>query len=412
MGSPIPSKCGSCRPRPDDRWTHPGIATICIDDDPRDVRPRAQGAAPRPSRRRPAAGDDHRPRRRVRLRRPADDRRRRPRGVVPARRRPQVARALPRDVRAHRRASCRSATRSSGSPPSAPRTSRPTASCTPRCATRPELSTEQRPDARRGRRGDPRGLPAREAAGRRGRSPDRDEAARDRDAPGRPVGRGRRVRGPLARRGGRRLRHRRAGGRLPRRPATSMRSTSSAARTSTSRSTPASRSGCRPSGRRSSSAAPSASGTACGSSTTSRSATTASVELGRLAAFVRDRRVPLEMCPTSNVHTGAAASIADAPASTCSAGSASASRVNTDNRLMSGVSLSSEFAALDAAFGIGLGEMEWLTINALKTRVRAVRRAAAAHQRGRQARLRAPARRGVPGRRRPGDGSRRDRRRA
>ena len=32
-----------------------------------------------------------------------------------------------------------------------------------------------------------------------------------------------------------------------------------------------------------------------------------SVELGRLAAFVRDRRVPLEMCPSSNVHTGAVA---------------------------------------------------------------------------------------------------------
>ena len=41
--------------------------------------------------------------------------------------------------------------------------------------------------------------------------------------------------------------------------------------------------------------------------------------------------------------------------------------LNTDNRLMSGVSLSSEFAALDEAFGIGLGEMEWLTINALKS---------------------------------------------
>src|SRR3954462_6540963 len=36
-----------------------------------------------------------------------------------------------------------------------------------------------------------------------------------------------------------------------------------------------------------------------------------SVQLGRLAAFVRDRRVPLEMCPTSNVHTGAVDSIAD-----------------------------------------------------------------------------------------------------
>ena len=29
-------------------------------------------------------------------------------------------------------------------------------------------------------------------------------------------------------------------------------------------------------------------------------------QLGRLAAYVRDRRVPLEMCPMSNVHTGAA----------------------------------------------------------------------------------------------------------
>ena len=41
--------------------------------------------------------------------------------------------------------------------------------------------------------------------------------------------------------------------------------------------------------------------------------------------------------------------------------------VNTDNRLMSGVTLSSELAALDAAFGIGLGEMEWLTLNAMKS---------------------------------------------
>ena len=41
--------------------------------------------------------------------------------------------------------------------------------------------------------------------------------------------------------------------------------------------------------------------------------------------------------------------------------------LNTDNRLMSGVSMSSEFAALDEAFGIGLGEMEWMTINAMKS---------------------------------------------
>ena len=41
--------------------------------------------------------------------------------------------------------------------------------------------------------------------------------------------------------------------------------------------------------------------------------------------------------------------------------------VNTDNRLMSGVTLSSEFEAVSAAFGIGLDEMEWLTTNAMKS---------------------------------------------
>ncbi len=90
------------------------------------------------------------------------------------------------------------------------------------------------------------------------------------------------------------------------------------------------------------------------------------IELGRLAAFVRDRRVPLEMCPSSNVHTGAVASVADHPIDLLRRLRYRVT-VNTDNRLMSGVTLSSEFAALDEAFGIGLGEMEWLTINALKS---------------------------------------------
>ena len=90
------------------------------------------------------------------------------------------------------------------------------------------------------------------------------------------------------------------------------------------------------------------------------------VRLGRLAAFVRDRRVPLEMCPTSNVHTGAVASIAHHPFDLLRRLRFRVT-VNTDNRLMSGVSLSSEMAALDAAFGVGLGELEWLTTNAMKS---------------------------------------------
>jgi adenosine deaminase len=90
------------------------------------------------------------------------------------------------------------------------------------------------------------------------------------------------------------------------------------------------------------------------------------VELGRLAAFVRDRRVPLEMCPTSNVHTGAADSIENHPIDLLRRLRFRVT-LNTDNRLMSDVSMTSEFAALDAAFGIGLGEIEWLTINAMKS---------------------------------------------
>lgn len=41
--------------------------------------------------------------------------------------------------------------------------------------------------------------------------------------------------------------------------------------------------------------------------------------------------------------------------------------VNTDNRLMSGCSMSSEFAALADAFGYGWADFQWFTINAMKS---------------------------------------------
>jgi adenosine deaminase len=91
-----------------------------------------------------------------------------------------------------------------------------------------------------------------------------------------------------------------------------------------------------------------------------------STELGRLAALVRDRRVPLEMCPTCNVQTGAAASIEEHPIDLLRRLRYRVT-VNTDNRLMSGVTMTSEFRALSEAFGIGLDEMEWLTTNAMKS---------------------------------------------
>ncbi len=89
-------------------------------------------------------------------------------------------------------------------------------------------------------------------------------------------------------------------------------------------------------------------------------------QLGALANYVRDRRIPLEVCPTSNVHTGAVASIADHPIDLLKRLRFRVT-VNTDNRLMSGISLSSEFLACARAFDWTLDDMQWLTLNAAKS---------------------------------------------
>jgi adenosine deaminase len=90
------------------------------------------------------------------------------------------------------------------------------------------------------------------------------------------------------------------------------------------------------------------------------------IELGRLAAYVRDRRVPLEMCPTSNVQTGAARTLEEHPIDLLRRLRYRVT-VNTDNRLMSDVTLSDEFVRLHEAFGLDLDEVEWLTTNAMKS---------------------------------------------
>ena len=90
------------------------------------------------------------------------------------------------------------------------------------------------------------------------------------------------------------------------------------------------------------------------------------VRLGRLASYVRDRRIPLEMCPSSNVQTGAAPSIERHPLRLLRQLQFRVT-VNTDNRLMSQVTLSSEFALLVREFGYGWSDIEWLTVNAMKS---------------------------------------------
>jgi adenosine deaminase len=92
----------------------------------------------------------------------------------------------------------------------------------------------------------------------------------------------------------------------------------------------------------------------------------ADAKLGRLAAFVRDRRIPLELCPTSNVHTRAASTLADHPIDLLKRLRFRVT-LNTDNRLMSGVTLSSEMRAMVDTFGWTLDDLQWVTINAMKS---------------------------------------------
>lgn len=89
-------------------------------------------------------------------------------------------------------------------------------------------------------------------------------------------------------------------------------------------------------------------------------------ELGRLAAYVRDKRIPLELCPSSNIQTGAAPSIAEHPFGLL-ARLRFRVTVNTDNRLMSNTSMSRELELLSEAFGYDLEDFQWFTVNALKS---------------------------------------------
>src|ERR1700709_683653 len=84
--------------------------------------------------------------------------------------------------------------------------------------------------------------------------------------------------------------------------------------------------------------------------------------LGRLAQYVRDKRIPLEMCPSSNVQTGAAKSIAEHPIGELRRRHFRVT-VNTDNRLMSGTSMSREMTLLADAFGYGWSDLQWFTVN-------------------------------------------------
>ncbi len=90
------------------------------------------------------------------------------------------------------------------------------------------------------------------------------------------------------------------------------------------------------------------------------------VKLGQLATYIRDKRIPLEVCPSSNVDTGAVPTLAEHPIRHFLDQKFRVT-VNTDNRLMSAITLSEEFQRLSATLGLTLADVERLSINAMKS---------------------------------------------
>jgi adenosine deaminase len=91
-----------------------------------------------------------------------------------------------------------------------------------------------------------------------------------------------------------------------------------------------------------------------------------SLQLGPLAQYILDRRVPLEMCLLSNLHTGASPSLEDHP---FGAFFRKGFRVclNTDDRLMSDTTMTQETTLATEIFDLNLNELEKLSLNAMKS---------------------------------------------
>ncbi len=92
----------------------------------------------------------------------------------------------------------------------------------------------------------------------------------------------------------------------------------------------------------------------------------ASVKLGGLAQYILDKRIPLEICLSSNVHTGAIPTLAEHPFKVLYQQQFRVT-LNTDNRLMSRTSMTNEFQVAMETFGLGLDDFEKITINAMKS---------------------------------------------
>lgn len=90
------------------------------------------------------------------------------------------------------------------------------------------------------------------------------------------------------------------------------------------------------------------------------------VSLGDLAQYVLDKRIPLEICLLSNVHTGATPSLDQHPFRILYQEKFRVT-LNTDNRLMSNTTMTREFEAAAETFGLTIDDFEKITVNAMKS---------------------------------------------
>lgn len=85
-----------------------------------------------------------------------------------------------------------------------------------------------------------------------------------------------------------------------------------------------------------------------------------------LMNYVNDHRIPLEMCLTSNVHTGAVSSLNDHPFRKYLDLGLRVT-LNTDNRLISDTCVTLEYERAVRAFGLGVGDIHELILNGFKS---------------------------------------------
>jgi adenosine deaminase len=90
------------------------------------------------------------------------------------------------------------------------------------------------------------------------------------------------------------------------------------------------------------------------------------VKLGDLAQYILDKRIPLEICLLSNVHTGAVDKIENHPFGILFKEKFRVT-INTDDRLMSDTSMTKEFLMAVNNFNITLDDVEKITINSMKS---------------------------------------------